>query len=126
MSERFFKIAVLALIGGVGLGLFMGIAHQHSYINTHTHVALMGWVSMALFAFAYRHWPQLESGWLARGHFWLYTVGFVVTVAGLVLLDSGMVAAGDPLAGVGSVLSVLGVVCFAVRILRSNLGSARA
>jgi hypothetical protein len=120
MSERFFKIAVLALIGGVGLGLFMG------YINTHTHVALMGWVSMALFAFAYRFWPKLESGWLARGHFWLYTVGFVVTVAGLVLLDSGKVAAGDPLAGIGSVLSVLGIVCFGIQVLRSGLGPARA
>ncbi len=125
MSEKFFKIAVLALIGGVGLGLYMGIAHQHTYINTHTHVALMGWVSLALFAFAYRFWPQLESGWLPLAHFWLYTLGFVVTVVGLVLLDSGMDAAGDPVAGVGSALSVLGVVCFAVQVLRAGLRPAR-
>jgi hypothetical protein len=98
MSERFFKVAVLALIVGVGLGLFMGISHQHGYIDTHSHVALMGWVSMAIFGFAYRFWPQLEKGWLRQGHFWLYTVGFVVTVLGLMLLESGKAAAGDPLA----------------------------
>jgi hypothetical protein len=118
MSERFFKVAVLALIVGVGLGLFMGISHEHGYIDTHSHVALMGWVSMAIFGFAYRFWPQLEKGWLRQGHFWLYTVGFVVTVLGLMLLESGKAAAGDPLAGIGSTLSVLGVLCFAVQVLR--------
>ena len=125
MSNWFLKLAVLSFLGSVALGLYMGISQQHSHIGSHAHVALMGWVSMTLFALAYRLWPVLDGGWLVRAHFWLYTLGFVVTAVGLVLLDSGRTARGDPLAGIGSMLNALGVVCFAARVLRTDLATAR-
>jgi cbb3-type cytochrome oxidase subunit 1 len=124
MSVRFFKIAVIAFVASVGVGLFMGIAHDRSYVSLHAHLALTGWVSMALFAVAYRLWPQLGSAWLAKSHFWLYTVGFFVMMAALVLLESGNVDVGDPLAGLGSTVAGLGVLCFAAQVLRSDLTAA--
>ena len=121
MSGRFLKLAVVAFVASVGVGLFMGIAHDRSYVSLHSHLALLGWVSMALFAAVYRLWPRLGSGWLPKSHFWLYTVGFFVTVIALALLESGNVGVGDPLAAVGSTIAGLGVVCFAAQVLRSDV-----
>jgi cbb3-type cytochrome oxidase subunit 1 len=121
MSGRFFKIAVVAFVASVGVGLFMGIGHDRSYVSLHAHLALTGWVSMALFAIAYRLWPHLGRDWLAKSHFWLYTVGFFVTMIALALLESGNVSVGDPLAGLGSTVAGLGVLCFAAQVLRTDL-----
>jgi hypothetical protein len=121
MSGRFLKAAVIAFALSVGLGLFMGITQDRNYVSLHAHLALTGWVSMALFAIAYRIWPRLENGWLATGHFWLYTLGFLLTMAGLALLESGRLAAGNPLAGIGSTVTVLAVLCFAAQVLRADL-----
>lgn len=121
MSGRFLVAAAVALVLGLGLGLFMAIGHDHTLMSVHAHVALTGWASMALFALAYRAWPQLSTGRLAPAHFWLYSVGFWLSMLGLALLEKAPSPVAEPLAGGGAVMLTLGAVCFAARVVTAKL-----
>lgn len=121
MSGRFLVVAAVALVVGLGLGLYMVIGHDHTLMSVHAHVALTGWSSMALFALAYRSWPRLATGPLPPAHFWLYTVGFWVSMLGLALLEKAPSPAAEPLAGGGAVMLTLGALCFAARVVAVKL-----
>ena len=57
MSNWFLRLAVLYLIAGVSLGLFMAASHDHSMFPVHAHLNLLGWVSLSLFGLFYRACP---------------------------------------------------------------------
>lgn len=119
MSRRFLLQAVLSLLVSFLLGLGMAMSHNYALRTVHVHVALTGWVCMGLFAVVYRLWPSLETGWLAKAHFLLYSIGFPVSMVGLTFLMTFHPRLGEPLAAVGSVLCVLGVLGFTVQVLRN-------
>jgi cbb3-type cytochrome oxidase subunit 1 len=72
LSNWFLRIAILYLIVGVSLGLFMAASHDHSMFPVHAHLNLLGWVSMTLFGLFYRFFPQAAQTTLAKVHFWIY------------------------------------------------------
>ena len=53
LSNWFLRIAVVYLLAGVSLGIFMGASGDHSMFPLHAHINLLGWVSMSLFGFFY-------------------------------------------------------------------------
>jgi cbb3-type cytochrome oxidase subunit 1 len=67
----FFVLASVCLVIGVCLGIYMGVNEDFQLVAVHTHVNLVGWVSLALFAVVYRLYPALAVSRLARIHFWL-------------------------------------------------------
>lgn len=119
MSRWFFQQATLSLLISLILGLAMAISHNYALRTVHVHIALTGWMSMGLFAVIYRLFPKLESGWLAKAHFTLYSIGFPVSMVGITLLHTSSPKAGEPLAGIGSVLCVLGALFFTLQVLRN-------
>ena len=121
MSGKFLKVAVVFLVLGIAIGLQMSIGKTRTLVGVHAHLVLMGWASMALFGIAYRLWPRLEVGVRPTLHFWLFTVGLVVAMAGVTLLETAASPLGEPLAAVGSIAAALGALCFAARVLRSDL-----
>src|SRR5438445_402116 len=90
ISNWFFRLAVVWLLAGVSLGLFMAGSGDHSQFPTHAHMNLLGWVSMSLFAVFYRFFPAAAASRLAKVHFWLYVPANVVQVATLYMLLGGM------------------------------------
>ena len=64
----FILLAAFMLIGGVGMGIYMGIAHDFSLAPIHAHTNLVGWVSLALFGIVYRVYPELQERRLAAIH----------------------------------------------------------
>jgi hypothetical protein len=121
MGGKFLKVAVVFLVLGLALGLQMSIGHSRTLVSVHAHVALMGWVSMALFGVAYRLWPRLDAGVLPKVHFWLYAPGSAVAMLGVTLLETRPSPIAEPLAAIGSMAAALGALCFVVRVLRSDL-----
>ena len=57
MSSWYLRLAVLYLIAGVGLGIFMAASHDYVMKPVHAHLNLLGWVTMGLFGLFYRSWP---------------------------------------------------------------------
>ncbi|MGZ5178865.1 MAG: hypothetical protein ACXWC6_01330 [Ramlibacter sp.] len=113
LSAWFLKLAVLYLIAGVGLGLFMAASHDHSMFPVHAHLNLLGWVSMGLFGLFYRAWPEAARSRLARVHFWVYVPAHFVQMVLLAALFRGNPGV-EPALAVASVIVGAAIVCFAV------------
>ncbi|MBI4051985.1 MAG: cbb3-type cytochrome c oxidase subunit I [Elusimicrobia bacterium] len=132
-TKYFVLVAVAYLVLGGILGVLMMFSWMgggwkgwdYYLIPTHTHVMLLGWVSMTMFGVAYRMFPavlvrRLYSIRLAWVHFWVANVALV----GLAfffwlnrLQEGGWVV---PLA-VSGVLQFFGILIFAYNILRTAL-----
>src|SRR5687768_5783951 len=64
----FLTLAALALLIGVGLGIYMGATQNFQYAPVHAHLNLVGWASLAIFGLTYRAYPALADGMLAKVH----------------------------------------------------------
>jgi hypothetical protein len=113
MSNWFLRLAVLYLIAGVGLGLYMAASNDHSMSPVHAHLNLLGWVTLALFGLFYRLVPVATATTLAKLQFWVYVPAHFVQMVLLVLFFRGFVAI-EPALGAVSMLVGAAVVMFAV------------
>jgi hypothetical protein len=119
LAYMFLVIAILCALSGMGLGLFMGIAHDHSLAPVHVHGNLLGFVTMFLCGLYYRVEPGAVSR-LAYGHFVIAVTGYVLMIGGL-----AVILLGDrrflPVAIAGAVLSLLAMALFLVIVGRRAL-----
>lgn len=113
ISNWFLRLAVLYLLAGVGLGLYMAASNNHTMAPVHAHLNLLGWASMALFGLFYRVVPGAATTTLARLHFWIYVPAHFVQMVLLALLFLGFPAV-EPALGAVSMLVGAAVVVFAV------------
>jgi len=117
VSNWFFRLAVLSALIGVSWGVWMGASHQHITSPAHAHLNLLGWVSMAIFAFFYRAFPAAGAGWLAKVHLAVAVVGLLIFIPALAMM---LAAGGQPSALaqqgliVGPLLTWLSMLIFAV------------
>lgn len=115
ISNWFLRLAVLYLLAGVSLGLYMAASNNHTMAPVHAHLNLLGWVSMALFGLFYRVVPAATGTTLAKVHFWIYVPAHFVQMVLLALLFRGFPAV-EPALGAVSMLVGAAVVVFAVVI----------
>ena len=47
IDRLFLRIAVVYVLAGMALGIFMAMSDDHSQMPTHAHMNLMGWAPMA-------------------------------------------------------------------------------
>jgi len=115
MSNWFLRLAVLYLIAGVSLGLFMAASHDHSMYPVHAHLNLLGWVSLTLFGLFYRTFPAATETTLAKMHFGIYVPAHFVQMVLLTLLYRGYKAV-EPALAAASMLVGVAILCFAVTV----------
>ncbi len=123
IDRLFLRAAVIYVLAGMSLGIFMAISDDHTQMPTHAHMNLLGWASMALYAVVYRVWPEAARSPLAAWHFWIANLGTLVVVIGVAGIMAGREEAFGPIAGVGSILSLIGMLLFAV-IVYTRVGVA--
>jgi cbb3-type cytochrome oxidase subunit 1 len=116
MGLRFLKIAVVYLLVGAMLGLFMGITQQFGLAPVHAHLLLLGWASLALAGIIYHLYPAASTTRLARIHFWLHNAGLPVFMVGLGLLLTGHDSAG-PVVGISASVVLVGLAIFVSNVL---------
>jgi cbb3-type cytochrome oxidase subunit 1 len=114
IDQLFLRIAVIYVLAGMALGIFMAMSADHSQMPTHAHMNLMGWASMALYAVIYRAWPEAARSPLARWHFWLANLGTLVLSIGVGGTMAGHEQSFEPIAGIGSIISLIGMLLFAI------------
>jgi hypothetical protein len=117
VANWFLRIAVLYIIAGVGLGIFMGASGDHSMYPVHAHLNLLGFVAMTLFGLFYRMIPAATETMLAKIHFWLYVPAHFVQMVLLAILYRGHPGV-EPVLGVFSILVGVAVLCFATVVWR--------
>jgi hypothetical protein len=112
ISRLFIKTATIFLVLGVGLGLQMGIAKDHSAMPAHAHILLLGWVTSGLFGGYYALQPA-KAGWrVAMAHYVVYVLGMVIMLPALYLKYTGY-PQFEPLLAGGSMIVGLGILIFA-------------
>jgi hypothetical protein len=111
LSRRWFLCALAYFVFGIGLGVYMGGTGSHSLSSVHTHVSLVGWVSMGLTGVLYRSFPAAAESALAIWHFWLYQLAAPAMLLAVAALHSGYDKAG-PVAGATSVIVLVSVLLF--------------
>jgi hypothetical protein len=109
LDTKFLFLAALALSIGVGMGIYMGIAHDFSLAPVHAHMNLLGWASLALFGLTYRAYPELQGRWPAKLHFALAVPSAIFFPVGIYL----SITQGKPLlAIIASLVWAAGVLLF--------------
>jgi cbb3-type cytochrome oxidase subunit 1 len=124
IDRLFLRIAVVYVLAGMALGIFMAMSDDHSQMPTHAHMNLMGWASMALYAVVYRVWPETARSPLAAWHFWLANLGTLVLSIGVGGIMAGREQSFEPIAGIGSIISLIGMLLFAI-IVYTRVGAAQ-
>ena len=119
LAINFVRCAVVYGVIGMALGIFMAASGDHSQAPTHAHVNLVGWASMGIFGLAYRAWPALAEGMLAKLHFWGWNVGLVLMIIGLFLMFSGRMQF-EVLTAVASIIVILSMLVFATIVFRAK------
>jgi hypothetical protein len=116
MTVRLIKLAVVYLVIGMSLGVFMGMTHNFLFRSVHAHVNLLGWVSLALAALVFHVFPETARTRLATVWFWTYNVCFPLGLGGLALVMAGHKWA-EPALIVGQLGIWAAGVMFAINVL---------
>src|SRR5215204_7385369 len=88
-SALSFRAAVLFALIGMGMGIAMAIARDHSVMPAHAHLNLLGWVSLFLFGIYYRLNPSLEFSRLALVQVAVWSLGTIVLTVAVAALHLG-------------------------------------
>ena len=118
-SSLSFQAAVLFVIVGITWGIVMAISENHSGMQAHAHLNLLGWVSLFLFGIYYRLHPWLERTQTALLQVGVWIVGTVGLVVGVGLIYSGHPEA-KPVAGIGSFIILFGMLLFGWIVYRGE------
>lgn len=124
VSGNFLRFGVLALIGGVCLGIWMGANEDFTLKPIHAHINLIGWATMMLYGLVYRAFPDAARGWAPVAHQALAFIGFLLMMPSLALLLLGNPVLLPALL-TGEIMTLLSIVLFAVILFRAT-GKASA
>ncbi len=113
----FLVSAIIYVLAGMGFGIWMAVNQDFQLAPMHGHLNLIGWVTMALFAFYYHQVPQAAASPLAKLHFALATVSIWLMVPGIAMALTGQ---GEVLAKVGSVCAIITMLIFLTVVLRTK------
>jgi cbb3-type cytochrome oxidase subunit 1 len=115
-----FRLAVLYAIVAVALGNVMVAQHDFTMRTVHVHLNLLGWVSCALYGVYLRLHPAAAASRLARVHFFVAHIGFVLFVSGLAILALSDEQRGVVPTASGGLVSLLGIILFAALVFRTK------
>ena len=110
IDRAYVAIALLWAVAGMLLGLYMGIAEDHTLLTVHVAMMLSGFVTLALYGVLYRLWPAMKKSPLALAQFWISAISVAVLIIGSYFL---VTRGSIPLAAVGSIAMIVGAALMA-------------
>jgi hypothetical protein len=121
LAHVYFRTAILFLIAGISVGIYMSISGNHAVTGAHAHINLLGWVTSALFGTYLALNPAKATGLLPRLQYLVYVLGVIVMGTSLYLMLDGNAAMVPVVAG-ASLVTFAGVLLFAVIIFMPAKG----
>jgi hypothetical protein len=82
IDRAFVGMALLWLMVGMVLGLWIGITQSNEFVPVHITMLLPGFVVLAVYGVLYRLWPEMKNSGFAKAQFWLASLGALGQVAG--------------------------------------------
>jgi hypothetical protein len=121
LAHVYFRTAILFLIAGVSVGIYMSMSGNHAVTGAHAHINLLGWVTSALFGGYLALNPAKATGLLPRLQYLVYVIGVIVMGTSLYLMLAGNATMVPVVAG-ASLVTFAGVLLFAVIIFMPAKG----
>ena len=115
LAQLYFRTAILFLIAGISVGIYMSMSGNHAVTGAHAHINLVGWVTSAVFGTYLALNPAKALGLLPRVQYFVYVLGAIAMAVSLYLMLDGN-AAMVPVVAVASLVAFVGVLLFAVII----------
>ena len=75
MGQTWLKLAVLYLVFGISVGLFMSYTLQLNWAAGHAHVNVVGWLTTLGIGAVLSIYQHLAQNGLGKATFWLYHIG---------------------------------------------------
>jgi hypothetical protein len=119
ISHVYFRTAIIFLVFGVLLGLWMSINQDFGAVAAHAHINLLGWVTSAIFGGYYALNPDKAGTKLAWIQYTIYTGGIAVMLPSLYFMILGHPAL-HPLVAIGSVTAFAGILLFLVIVFMGS------
>ncbi len=110
LSQNYMLVALLWLLTGTAVGLWMGATDALQYRPLHVTMMMLGFVLLAVYGVIYRLWAELERSRFAALQFWLSMVGVLLMNIGTYIQVRGGSIVVD---GTGAVLVFCGAVLLA-------------
>jgi hypothetical protein len=79
----FITAALLCLLTGESMGIWMGMAQDFTLSPVHAHLNLLGWVTLAVYGLMHRAYPALGASRLAGGQCALAIASSLAMPAGI-------------------------------------------
>ncbi len=117
IGVRLIKMAVVYLVAGLLLGLGMAMSGDFQLRAVHTHINLLGWVTLVLSGMVYCQFPHLGETRLSNWHAWAYTLGLPVMMVALTAYHLGYTQL-EPLLGIASLVTASGLILFAINLFK--------
>jgi hypothetical protein len=111
----FIVTALICLLVGESLGIWMGINENFLLVPAHVHLNLLGWVTLALFGLMHRAYPALATSRMAAFQCWFAVVANIVMPAGLVVM---LLTREPTLVKLGSLAVILATLLFVIMFIR--------
>lgn len=115
LANLYFRTAIVFLIAGICVGIYMSMSGNHAVVGAHAHINLLGWVTSALFGTYLALNPAKAAGLLPRLQYGIYVLGVIVMSVSLYLMLEGNMAL-VPVVAATSIITFVGVLLFAVII----------
>ena len=115
LAQLYFRTAILFLIAGISVGIYMSISGNHAVTGAHAHINLLGWVTSALFGTYLALNPAKATGLLPRLQYFVYVIGVLLMGVSLYLMLDGN-AGMEPIVATASIIAFAGVLLFAIII----------
>ncbi|MDQ0877619.1 cbb3-type cytochrome oxidase subunit 1 [Paenibacillus sp. V4I3] len=117
MGVRFLKMAVVYILVGISIGIYMGISLNFALTSVHAHTNLFGWATLALCGFTYLRFPKAAESPLAKWHFWLQGIGLPIMLITLTLMAHGYAPNWvTMLKRIGESVAGTGILIFAINV----------
>ncbi len=113
MGSRWIKLAIIYLVVGIAVGLFMSATLQLKWGSAHAHVNLVGFATTAIFGVIYTVYPGAAKSAMGQAHFWLHNIGVPIFLVSTFLVQvQGMLDTAHIFTYLGGGAFGLGVLVF--------------
>ena len=119
MGVTLVKIASIYMMIGLVVGLLMGMSGNHALATVHSHLSLLGWVTMAITGIVYIIRPRCADSKLSHVYFWLHNIGLPIMILSLALYYGYSNLTAEKVAGMASILVLLALLVFTINIFKS-------
>lgn len=123
LTVKFIRAGIIYLLfaGLLGMHMAAGAPFFSTFMPSHTHINLLGWMNMMIFGVAYHILPRfsgkpLYSEKLGYWHFYLANIGLIGMVTGFALIPFNK---ANPTLLIFSFVSYIAIVLFAINMFKT-------